>query len=46
MMYSAHKVNALEIVLSNFGVFMAYLESLAYADLQALKHNELVNWLF
>ena len=46
MIDSAHKVNALEIVLSNFGIFMACLEYLAYADLQALKHNELVNWLF
>ena len=35
-----HKVNAMEIVLLNFAVFMAHLESLAQTDLQALKPNE------
>ena len=40
----AHKVNAMQIVLSNYGVFMAHLESLAQTDSQALKHNKLVGY--
>ena len=40
----AHKVNAMQIVLSNYGVFMAHLESLAQTDSQALKRNELVGY--
>ena len=40
----AHKVNAMQIVLSNYGVFMAHLESLAQTDSQALKCNKLVGY--
>ena len=40
----AHKVNAMQIVLPNYGVFMAHLESLAQTDSQALKRNKLVGY--
>ena len=40
----AQKVNAMQIVLSNYGVFMAHLESLAQTDSQALKCNKLVGY--
>ena len=37
----AHKVNAMEIVLQNYGIFMTHLESLSQTDSQALKRAEL-----
>ena len=37
----AHKVNAMEIVLQNYGIFMTHLESLSQNDSQALKRAEL-----
>ena len=37
----AHKVNAMEIVLKNYGIFIAHLESLAQTDSQELKRAEL-----
>ena len=36
-----HKLKAMDIVLSNYGVFMKHLESLAHTDSQALKRMEL-----
>ena len=40
----AHKVRAMEIVLSNYGVFITHLESLSQTDSQALKRAELVGF--
>ena len=40
-LWVAHKVNAMEIVLQNYGIFMTHLESLSQNDSQALKRAEL-----
>ena len=40
----AHKVNAMQIALSNYGVFIAHLESLTQTDSRAPKRNELVGY--
>ena len=39
-LWVAHKVNAMEIVLQNYGIFMTHLESLSQNDSQALKRAE------
>ena len=39
-----HKLNAMEKVLSNYGVFITHLESLSQTDSQALKRAELVGF--
>ena len=36
----AHKVRAMEIVLSNYGIFITHLESLSQTDSQDLKRAE------
>ena len=40
----AHKLQAMETVLQNYGVFMQHLESLAQTNSQALKRAELIGW--
>ena len=37
----AHKFRAMAIVLQNYGIFIAHLESLAHTDYQSLKKEEI-----
>lgn len=37
----SHKVQAMEVVLRNYGIYMKHLESLAHTDSQALKRAEI-----
>ena len=38
--WTAHKVRAMEIILTNYNIFMAHIESLSRTDSQALKRVE------
>ena len=37
----AHKVKAMGIILANYSIFMAHIESLSQTDSQALKRAEI-----
>ena len=37
----AHKVRVMEIILANYSIFMAHIESLSQTDSQALKRAEI-----